>query len=113
MPNPVADILKVPELRRRILFTLGIVAAYRVGASIPVPGVNADALASFFAAQANTLLVAGNVSGGYSAPRRDMIRPGTETADRESRKPPSAAREWNRTRDERHRDVARSLFFSL
>lgn len=33
--------------------------------------------------QANTLLVAGNVSGGYSAPRRDLIRPGTETADRE------------------------------
>jgi len=33
--------------------------------------------------RANTLLVAGNVSGGYSAPRRDLIRPGTETADRE------------------------------
>ena len=32
---------------------------------------------------ANTLLVAGNVSGSYSAPRRDLVRPGTETADRE------------------------------
>ena len=32
---------------------------------------------------ANTLLVAGNVNGGYSAPRRDLIRPGTETANRE------------------------------
>lgn len=33
--------------------------------------------------QANTLLVAGNVSGGYSARRSDLVRPGTETADRE------------------------------
>jgi hypothetical protein len=32
---------------------------------------------------ANTLLVAGNVNGGYSAPRRDLVRPGTETANRE------------------------------
>lgn len=32
---------------------------------------------------ANTLLVAGDVSGGYAQPRRDLIRPGTETADRE------------------------------
>ncbi len=54
--NPIADIFKVPELRRRIFFTLGIIAAYRLGASIPVPGVNAEALRSFFAAQQNTLL---------------------------------------------------------
>ncbi len=32
---------------------------------------------------ANTLLVAGNVNGGYSQPRRDLVRPGTETANRE------------------------------
>lgn len=54
--NPIADILKVPELRKKILFTLAIVAAYRVGASIPVPGVNTEALRAFFAAQQNTLL---------------------------------------------------------
>jgi preprotein translocase subunit SecY len=54
--NPIADILKVPELKRRIFFTLAIITAYRVGASIPVPGVNADALRAFFASQQNTLL---------------------------------------------------------
>jgi len=54
--NPIADILKVPELRKKILFTLAIIAAYRIGATIPVPGVNTEALRAFFAAQQNTLL---------------------------------------------------------
>jgi preprotein translocase subunit SecY len=62
--NPVADILKVPELKKRLLFTLGIIAAYRVGATIPVPGVNAAALFSFFAAQQNTLLGFLNIFSG-------------------------------------------------
>src|ERR1700733_3288085 len=62
--NPVADIFKVPELKRRILFTLAIIGAYRVGATIPVPGVNADALRGFFAQQQNTLLGFLNVFSG-------------------------------------------------
>jgi preprotein translocase subunit SecY len=62
--NPVADILKVPELKRRLLFTLGIIAAFRVGATIPVPGVNAEALRAFFAAQQNTLLGFLNIFSG-------------------------------------------------
>ena len=62
--NPLADIFKVPELKRRILFTLGIIAAYRVGATIPVPGVNADALRGFFAQQQNTLLGFLNIFSG-------------------------------------------------
>ena len=64
LSNPFADILKVPELKRRILFTLAILAAYRVGATIPVPGVNADALRGFFAAQQNTLLGFLNIFSG-------------------------------------------------
>src|ERR1700676_335522 len=62
--NPVADILKVPELKKRILFTLALIAAYRVGATIPVPGINAGALLSFFAAQQNTLLGFLNIFSG-------------------------------------------------
>ncbi len=62
--NPVADILKVPELKRRLLFTLALIAAYRVGATIPVPGINADALRAFFAAQQNTLLGFLNIFSG-------------------------------------------------
>src|SRR5437667_5147951 len=64
LQNPFADILKVPELKRRILFALAIIAAYRVGATIPVPGVNADALRGFFAAQQNTLLGFLNIFSG-------------------------------------------------
>jgi preprotein translocase subunit SecY len=62
--NPIADIFRVPELKRRIFFTLGVIAAYRVGATIPVPGVNAEALRSFFAAQQNTLLGFLNIFSG-------------------------------------------------
>ncbi len=52
----VADIFKIPELRKRILITLGILAIYRVGAMIPIPGVNAEALQRIFQAQSNNLL---------------------------------------------------------
>ncbi len=62
--NPLADIFKVPELRRRILFTIGIIAVYRVGAIIPIPGVNAEALRSLFANQQNSLLGFLNIFSG-------------------------------------------------
>jgi preprotein translocase subunit SecY len=39
------NIFAVPELRKRVLFTFGLLAAYRVGAHIPTPGINAEALA--------------------------------------------------------------------
>ena len=66
--NPVADVFKVPELKRRLLFTLAILAAYRVGAMMLVPGVNSEAIRAFFANQQNTLLGFLNVfSGGAMA----------------------------------------------
>ncbi|MDQ3365325.1 MAG: preprotein translocase subunit SecY [Myxococcota bacterium] len=37
---PFANIFKIPELRRRILFTLAILAVYRIGVFITIPGVN-------------------------------------------------------------------------
>ncbi len=39
---------KIPELRQRILFTLGVIALVRLGAAIPAPGVNASVLAHYF-----------------------------------------------------------------
>ncbi|MFP4475910.1 MAG: preprotein translocase subunit SecY [Desulfatibacillaceae bacterium] len=50
------NIFKVPELKRRILFTLALLAVYRVGVHIPTPGIDAAALASFFAQAKGTLL---------------------------------------------------------
>jgi len=39
---------KIPELKKKILFTLAIIAAYRVGCYIPTPGVNGAVIAEFF-----------------------------------------------------------------
>ncbi len=50
------DIVKIQELKKKVLFTLGVLAVYRLGASITVPGVNIAALKIFFEAQAGTLL---------------------------------------------------------
>jgi preprotein translocase subunit SecY len=56
MLKSFGDIFRVPELRKRILFTLLIIVAYRIGATVPIPGVNGEAVKSLFAAQANGLL---------------------------------------------------------
>ncbi|MBI3291491.1 MAG: preprotein translocase subunit SecY [Elusimicrobia bacterium] len=56
MLKSFADIFKIPELKRRVIFTLAIIAAYLVGAAVPIPGVNAEALKALFAAQRNALL---------------------------------------------------------
>ena len=51
-----ANIFKIPELKRRILFTLGLLIVYRVGVQVPVPGVDGTALAAIFATAKGTLL---------------------------------------------------------
>src|SRR6202161_1879363 len=48
MLEKLANVFRVPDLRKRILFTLGLLAVYRLGGHIPTPGVNADKLAQFF-----------------------------------------------------------------
>lgn len=48
MLKAFANIFKVPELRNKVLFTLLIVAVYRLGAFVPTPGVDGTALAAFF-----------------------------------------------------------------
>ncbi|MCK5235525.1 MAG: preprotein translocase subunit SecY [Deltaproteobacteria bacterium] len=50
------NIGKVPELNKRILFTLALLAVYRIGVFIPTPGVDADALSGFFQAASGTML---------------------------------------------------------
>jgi preprotein translocase subunit SecY len=49
------NIFKIPELKRRILWTLVFLAVYRIGVHIPTPGINSDALASFFKQMSNTI----------------------------------------------------------
>ena len=51
MANRLAGIFRVRELRERIFFTVGILLVFRIGAVIPIPGVNAQILANYFQAQ--------------------------------------------------------------
>jgi preprotein translocase subunit SecY len=44
----LANAWKVPELRTKLLFTAGILAIYRFGCHVPVPGIDTAALANFF-----------------------------------------------------------------
>jgi preprotein translocase subunit SecY len=52
----VRNMFQVPDLRRRIAFTLGLLAIYRLGAHITAPGINKDQLARVWSDVGNTLL---------------------------------------------------------
>ena len=56
MLSSLLNIFKIPELKRRIFFTFGLLAIYRVGAHIPTPGIDGAALGEFFKQAAGTLL---------------------------------------------------------
>jgi len=49
------NIFKIPELKKRIAITFLLLAVYRIGVHVPTPGINGDALASFFAQAKGTL----------------------------------------------------------
>ena len=48
MLEKLANIFRIPDLRKRILFTLAMLAVYRLGNHIPTPGINADKLQQYF-----------------------------------------------------------------
>jgi len=56
MFESIIDIFKIEELRRKILFTLGILGIFRIGAAIPLPGVNPQALKALFDAHRGGML---------------------------------------------------------
>ena len=51
-----SNIFRIPDLRRRIGFTLAMLAIYRLGGHIPTPGINADKLQQFFQQNAGSFL---------------------------------------------------------
>ncbi len=63
-----ANIGKVPELRRRILFTLGMLAVYRIGVFVTIPGVDRNVMQAVVSKQGGGLLGLFNMfSGGAIA----------------------------------------------
>ena len=60
---------KITELRRRLFFTLGMLAVYRVGVAIPTPGIDSDSLAAFFEQAASTVFGLVNLFSGGALER--------------------------------------------
>ncbi|KIC76799.1 hypothetical protein DB41_EI00140 [Neochlamydia sp. TUME1] len=48
MFKELQKVFQIPELRAKILFTILMLAVYRVGGFIPVPGINGEVAVSFF-----------------------------------------------------------------
>lgn len=63
------NITDIPELRKRILFTLGMLAVYRLGSFIPTPGINAQVLRDFFERTQGTLFGIFNLFSGGALER--------------------------------------------
>ena len=55
MIEALQNIFNVPDLRKRILFMLGLLGVYRIGARIPTPGIDSAALENFFTQASGTL----------------------------------------------------------
>src|SRR5881628_862973 len=53
--SSIKNIFSIPDLRNRVLFMLGLLAVYRLGAFIPTPGIDHDALLRLFEAQQGTI----------------------------------------------------------
>src|ERR1035441_10887244 len=67
------NIFRIPDLRKRVLFTLGILAVYRLGAFIPTPGVNAHQLELLFNQQNGSALGLMDLFGGGNLRRMTIF----------------------------------------
>jgi preprotein translocase subunit SecY len=64
---------RIPELRRRLVFTALALAVYRIGVAVPTPGIDGQALASFFDAASGTLFGQFNLFSGGAFERLSVF----------------------------------------
>lgn len=64
MISTLRNAWKIPDLRKKILYTLMMLAVFRLGANIPVPGMNKEVLESMFTGQGGVLNFFNFISGG-------------------------------------------------
>ncbi len=64
MDHPALQLFRVPETRRRILVTLGLLAVYRIGFQIPIPGMSTEFLRETARAQSSVFGLLNAFSGG-------------------------------------------------
>jgi preprotein translocase subunit SecY len=69
----LTNVAKVPELRRRLLVTLGILAVYRFGSALPTPGVDPTAVGNFLHANGSTIFGLLNLLSGSSLSRLSLF----------------------------------------
>ncbi len=50
-----ANIFRIPDLRKRVLFTLGLLAVYRLGSHIPTPGIDVQRWEEFFSSNSGSI----------------------------------------------------------
>jgi preprotein translocase subunit SecY len=62
-------LVKIPELRKKIIFTLVVLAIYRIGVHIPTPGVDGAALQAAFASMQGTIFGWFNLFSGGALER--------------------------------------------
>ena len=67
------NIFRIPDLRKRVLFTLGILAVYRLGSHIPTPGVNGHLLEQLFNQQSGSALGLMDLFGGGNLRRMTVF----------------------------------------
>src|ERR1700732_3165928 len=72
----VSNASRLPELRRRLLFTAAMLAVYRLGVAVPTPGIDGQALASFFDAASSTLFGWVNLFSGGALERFSVFAMG-------------------------------------
>ena len=67
------NIFKIPELKKRIIYTLALLIVYRIGVHVPTPGIDGVALASFFAKMEGTILGIFNMFSGGALERLSVF----------------------------------------
>jgi preprotein translocase subunit SecY len=67
------NIFRIPDLRKRVLFTLGILAVYRLGSHVPTPGVNVHQLELLFSQQSGSALGLMDLFGGGNLRRMTVF----------------------------------------
>jgi preprotein translocase subunit SecY len=69
----LANAWRVPELRRRVLFTAAVLALYRLGSWIPAPGIDQNAIQSYFNGAGGSILTLLNLFSGSALSRFSLF----------------------------------------
>jgi len=67
------NVFKIPELKRRVLYTIALLFVYRIGVHVPTPGIDAAALAEIFARAQGTVVGLFNMFSGGALERLSVF----------------------------------------